>query len=649
MKQSYESDRRKNPVMRALGKRVVPLTMLVAFACGVIVLWHIHGLLEEITGARHTIENMTSSFWFVGMLVMMMSLSIMAVDQHLRKIIRSRNAQVGELNRLKDTLEAEVIRRTEGLREEICAKEELQARYVAAIELMKDAFVISDEKGEIHFVNEAAQRVFGYQNADMLGMNVSRLLPKKEQAAHDQKMRRYHETREAKIMGKGRDSGLAARRSDGTTFPVSLLIDKFERNDRIFYTAIISDLTEKNAWIANSRRMTAVVEHANDCIVVLAADGTIEYVNPEFERQFGYEAKELLGKDRNGMDWQRSGDEINAAVAAAISRGDAWSGHMQSASRDGAVLEHDCSFSPITREDRSVSGYVYIGRNVTETMEMQRQLNQAQKLESIGQLAAGIAHEINTPTQYVGDNTTFLQEAYADIGVMIGTMEELAGAGHDSVPTERILKALNDADVDYLKEEIPKAIEQSLEGVSRVSRIVNAMKEFSHPSQEKTMADLNRAIESTITVASNEWKYVADMNVELDSSLPHVNCLPGDMNQVVLNIIVNAAHAIAEVLDESSGDKGTITVSTHKLDNWAEIRIRDSGTGMPEDVKARIFDPFYTTKEVGKGTGQGLSIAHAVVVEKHGGTIVVDSAPGQGTTFTIRIPIEDPSSAEAAA
>ena len=649
MKQGNKLGRRLNRVFDSLGSQAIPLTILVSVICGALILWHIHGLVHELAGAEHATSVMVDTYYFVGMLVTLMSAAVVGVGLVLKQIINSRAIKMAELETLKNSLECAVINRTASLEREIAVRENLQARFVAAIEIMRDAFLISNEKGVIEFVNKTAEQMFGYPVGEMIGMSVDELLPKREQDFHARKMRRYRETGEAHIMGKGRDQGLSARRRDGSTFPVSLLIDKLKTEEGVFYTGIIADLTEKHEWITNSRRMMAVVENANDCIVVLGADGAIEYVNPQFEREFGYTAGELLGKQRDEMGWQRSTDEVNEAVTAAISQGEAWSGHMLSQSRCGDLLEHDCSFSPITREDRSVSGYVYIGRNVAETMEMQRQLNQAQKLESIGQLAAGIAHEINTPTQYVGDNTTFLQDAYTDLGTMIATIEELVAGHSESVPAKLLVKAMNDADVNYLKVEIPKAIEQSLEGVGRVSKIVRAMKEFSHPSQEKTMVDLNKAIESTITVASNEWKYVADMQMDLDAGLPPVQCLPGDVNQVVLNIIVNAAHAIADVLDESSGEKGAITVSTRYLNNWAEIRIEDTGSGMPEDVKSRIFDPFYTTKEVGKGTGQGLSIAHAVIVEKHAGTIAVDSTPGQGTAFTIRIPIEDTSPTEAAA
>ena len=195
-----------------------------------------------------------------------------------------------------------------------------------------------------------------------------------------------------------------------------------------------------------------------------------------------------------------------------------------------------------------------------------------------------------------------------------------------------------EVDLDYLTEEIPKAIQQSLDGVDRVAKIVRAMKEFSHPgTNEKTATDINKAIENTITVSRNEWKYVADVITVFDASLPLIPCLPGEFNQVILNIIVNAAHAIADVV--VNGNKGIITVSTQRNGNWAEIRIQDTGTGIPEAVRPKIFDPFFTTKPIGKGTGQGLAIAHDIVVRKHGGTIDIETATGKGTTFVIRIPM----------
>ena len=284
-----------------------------------------------------------------------------------------------------------------------------------------------------------------------------------------------------------------------------------------------------------------------------------------------------------------------------------------------------------------------IGSDVTNRTALETQLRQAQKLESVGQLAAGIAHEINTPTQYIGDNVQFLKDAFQDLRKLLVNYERLlAAAKGDTLTCEtvrEIAAMVECSDAEYLVQEIPKAIEQAIEGVTRVSTIVSAMKEFSHPdTKEKVPLDLNHAIESTITVARSEWKYVADMETELDPTLPPISCQPGEFNQVILNLIVNAAHAIADVAGKEGSERGKIKVQTRNCEEWAEIRIQDSGSGIPERVRARIFDPFFTTKEIGRGTGQGLAIARSVVVDKHNGTIDFETEEGKGTTFVIRLP-----------
>ncbi|OHB81362.1 MAG: hypothetical protein A2V98_02115 [Planctomycetes bacterium RBG_16_64_12] len=284
-----------------------------------------------------------------------------------------------------------------------------------------------------------------------------------------------------------------------------------------------------------------------------------------------------------------------------------------------------------------------------ERMEME--LAQAQKLEAIGQLAAGIAHEINTPSQYIADNTRFLKEAFDGFNKLLGTFGRLLEASKNMAVTDDLLReveaAVRRADVDYLIEEIPKAIQQSLEGMDRVVTIVRAMREFSHPgSEQKQATDLNRAIQNTLTVSRNEWKYVADVVTDFDPNLPLVWCLPSDFNRVILNLVVNAAQAIADVVGDSSQRKGTITVRTDSEGDWAKIRIEDTGTGIPEEIRSKVFDHFFTTKDVGKGTGQGLTIAQSIVVEKHGGTITFETEVGKGTAFLIRLPIADPTGPE---
>jgi len=278
-----------------------------------------------------------------------------------------------------------------------------------------------------------------------------------------------------------------------------------------------------------------------------------------------------------------------------------------------------------------------------EQHRMEIQLRQAQKLESIGQLAAGIAHEINTPTQYISDNTHFLQTSFHDLtGVLRQQTALVAAAKTKSISDDQIALAeetIKAADLDYLLGEIPKAIDQSLKGLECITKIVRSMKDFSHPSNNvKEMVNLNRSIEATVDVCRNEWKYVAEVVLELDPDLPPVLCLQDEINQTVLNIIINATHAVGDVVAKTEA-RGTITISTGQDDNWAEIRIHDTGTGIPESARDRIFDPFFTTKELGKGTGQGLAIAYAIITQKHNGTIAFETEIGKGTVFIIRLPL----------
>lgn len=283
----------------------------------------------------------------------------------------------------------------------------------------------------------------------------------------------------------------------------------------------------------------------------------------------------------------------------------------------------------------------------TEVEQRTAELVQAQKLESIGQLAAGIAHEINTPAQFVGDNTRFLREAFTDFDKLLAAYAALYSASRKDQVTSDVVEAVGDAveaaDLDYLMEEIPAAIDQSLDGIGRISSIVSAMKEFSHPGgEQKEHIDLNKKIANTVVVASNEWKYVAELSTEYDEDLPPVACHPQEISQAVLNIVVNAAHAIAKRIDDEEYEKGEIAIRTKRLKDVVQIQISDNGCGMPEHVREKVFDLFFTTKGVGKGTGQGLSIAYSSVVDKHNGTIVVESEPGAGTTFRICLPLAEP-------
>jgi C4-dicarboxylate-specific signal transduction histidine kinase len=272
-----------------------------------------------------------------------------------------------------------------------------------------------------------------------------------------------------------------------------------------------------------------------------------------------------------------------------------------------------------------------------EREEVEAQLRMAQKLESIGQLAAGIAHEINTPTQYVSDNVHFVETAWSDLGKVIDEYERAVLGG--DVDKVRGTTVWDEADVDYLRGEVPSSLREASSGLKQIAKIVKAMKEFSHPGDESLQpADLNRAIESTIDVARNEWKYVAELELDLDAELPLVPCDLSSMKQVMLNIIVNAAQAVGSGLEP--GELGHIWISSRRVGDRASILIEDDGPGIPEAIRSQVFDPFFTTKQVGKGTGQGLAIAFRVVQQQHSGTLTVgEGREGRGARFTIELPL----------
>jgi len=276
----------------------------------------------------------------------------------------------------------------------------------------------------------------------------------------------------------------------------------------------------------------------------------------------------------------------------------------------------------------------------------QAKLIQAQKLEAIGQLAAGIAHEVNTPTQYVADNTAFALRAVTGLITALEAALAVVQAAKEGTVSAEQLQAVDSivskAKVPYLIKQLPRALEQSQEGLGRIATIVQAMKEFSHPSgAEKRPVNLREAIETTIAVARNEWKYVADVDLDMDPELPLVPVLRNEFNQVILNLIVNAAHAIGDVTAGGAEGKGKITITGRLREDRVEIRVADTGSGIPESARAKVFEPFFTTKAVGKGTGQGLAIAYSVVVDKHQGSIAFDTEAGRGTTFIIGLPLVD--------
>lgn len=309
-----------------------------------------------------------------------------------------------------------------------------------------------------------------------------------------------------------------------------------------------------------------------------------------------------------------------------------------------APLPVSCSFSQVQMFNGQ-RGIICLIQDISEMKRLERQLTRAQKLESVGQLAAGIAHEINTPIQYLRDNTLFMKDEFLNIKHLLTEFQRLLEVTVGFAPAEslrsEILSMIKKIDLPYLVEEIPMALSQSFEGAESVARIVRSMKSFSHPgSVERSLTDINEAIESTVTVSRNEWKYVSEVKLNLASNLPQVECFPGELNQVLLNLIINAAHAICAKTNSGKEGRGTITITTCMLGDSVEVGVSDTGTGIPKEIREKIFDPFFTTKEVGKGTGQGLAMVYDVITKRHGGTFTATNIEeGSGAEFALTLPL----------
>jgi two-component system, NtrC family, sensor kinase len=400
------------------------------------------------------------------------------------------------------------------------------------------------------------------------------------------------------------------------------------------------DITQRKQNENRLRQLSVVVEQSPVSVVITDLNGNITYVNRRFTECTGYSYDEAIGQNPRILKSDYTPAEVYRTLWDTIRRGEEWRGEFRNRKKNGDLYWESVVISPIRNSDGVTSHFLAVKEDITERKLAESHSRQAQKLEAIGQLAAGIAHEINTPIQFVGDNTRFVKEAWASLDSVLALCEAASSAEDAADVLPRVHSMLQDCDSQYLRAEVPRALDQSLEGIGRVAKIVQAMKEFSHPgSDEKQLADINKAIQTTLTVSRNEWKYVADAETFLQKDLQLVPCHIGELNQVFLNLLINSAHAIAEVVGDGSRSKGKITVRTTQDAQCTTISIQDTGAGIQPEIQSKIFDPFFTTKGVGRGTGQGLSLAHTSVVKKHGGKIWFESEVGKGTTFFIQLPM----------
>ncbi|MEZ4648184.1 MAG: PAS domain S-box protein [Candidatus Eisenbacteria bacterium] len=515
-------------------------------------------------------------------------------------------------------------------------------KYQTIFESLANPMIVTGPGGRIVDLNQSAKRLFGYGKGPS-SVYYGRHDQRVSLASLEERVRQLY-LRSLDAVGEETSWSLPdTRRDEAESGP------KAEGALRVFnvgfaqmldvshkfagLTVTLNDITERKrteAELEGERDFAeSLIDTAPAIVLVLDLEGRIVRFNRYMEELTGYTSEEVAGREWFELflperDREKARGRFRRLVEGAMVQSTASPIRAQ----DGRMHEIEWYETVLRRGEGPVTGILAVGMDITERAFLQSQLSQAQKLESIGQLAAGIAHEINTPTQFIGDNLRFLREAFAELLPALARIRAKVECDEN-------------LDLEYLEEEVPSAIDQALEGVERVATIVRSMKEFSHPGKDKKEpADLSNAIRHTITVARNEWKYVADVVTDFGEDLPCVPVLLGEFNQVILNLVINAAHAIEEAGGGKRGPKGTITVSTSESEGFVEIRVSDTGTGMSEEVRERAFDPFFTTKPVGRGTGQGLALARAVIVNKHHGTIDIESELGRGTTFVIRLPIE---------
>lgn len=485
--------------------------------------------------------------------------------------------------------------------------------------VIPDGIIVVDQHLEIQSANPAANDMFGYQSDQLLHKSLSLLITQWDSAT------------QLTQLSLCRDESVWGTKADGSRIRLEATVVPQVEDGKVRHVIVLRDVTERLERERNVRRLATALEQAQDGVVITDIEGSCVYTNGAATSL----VDSLPGRICPGLSFVFD----DQTTMRTISDEGHWTGKCK-LDRDGGICL-DVSVSPITTDEFQAEAnppleYLVVLRDVTAQERLEDQLRQSQKLESIGQLASGIAHEINTPAQYVADNVAFLGDAWVDIQPVLLAMKKL---GESEAPLQEIW---DDADVDYLLEEAPEAFEHCTNGLHQIKKIVSAMKKFAHPGEDqKEASDINDLLDNTSVIARNEWKYIADMDFDFADDLTEVFCVRSAINQVFLNMIVNAAHAIQDRFG-SENAQGKISISTKNIDDAVEIRIQDNGAGVPEEIRQKIFDPFYTTKEVGRGSGQGLSIAYSVIVEGHGGSIELESAVDEGTTFIIRLPNNSP-------
>ncbi len=399
--------------------------------------------------------------------------------------------------------------------------------------------------------------------------------------------------------------------------------------------------------LTSEKRLFDIAFSSGDFIWEIDKNFHFTFVEGDIDKILCYTKNDILGKSIFDYLADKEKDKIkNDIMIIFEEKKPLYNLESENQTATGDVVTLLTNACPVISESGELLGYRGITRNITAQKkesalreQLEYELQQTQKLDSIGSLAAGIAHEINTPIQFISDNVSFINNNLNSLIELVRLYTQQKQSTEQI--SEEVSELIEVIDIDFLMEEIPLALSQSQEGLSHVASIVGAMKSFSHTDQkEKEMADINKAISDAVIITKNEWKHhVDDVSCEFDNSLPFIPCYVGMLKQVFLNLIVNAVHAIEDAQNKHVITKGYISIKTYQNEEYVAVEITDNGIGIPEEIRHRVFDQFFTTKDVGKGTGQGLSIAHNAIVDKHKGRLTLSSEINKGTTFCIMLPI----------
>ena len=512
-----------------------------------------------------------------------------------------------------------------------------------ALDATPGAIVVSDARGRILFANEEALQLFGHAKSEIIQRPVVTLLAPESQSTWAECVNRLLGPQAIDV--RVRAEPLLGIRKGGQPFSLEASLGRLgngaaARTIAVFRETARNPVAAKGGAVkrADPAWLEALLEFAPAIILAVNPDGAIEFINrvlPQYtkEQVIGSHWLQYFPPDMHG--------QMKSALEAVLATGAAQVLEAVTTGPDGNNVWYMSQVGPIRDSERIVGGVV-VAQDITERKRAEIELLGARRMAVLGTLAAGVAHEINTPIQFVGDNLNFLREGGLALLGLITRFQTLrtrilaGGAVEDAVA--EAAEAEQEADLAYIRDQMPPAFERCIDGLNRVTTIVRSLKEFAHPAEkEMSPVDLNHAIETTLTIATSEYRYVADLETDL-GELPAVVCHVGEISQVILNIVVNAAHAIADTV-KSTDRKGLIRVRTWRQGSSAIIAIGDNGGGIAESIRARIFDPFFTTKDIGKGTGQGLALALATVREKHGGDLTFETKVGEGTTFFVRLPI----------